>query len=123
MPRLPIKWGISLPNRGALFGLTDVDELIETAEVGGTVRCLRVGLVRRQLDSQAALGSDHDASGGGDSYQKSTSWHDLHGFIPGAPSGLAGDSVGVPRSDFPEADRCSASASAAGMKVSSALSA
>lgn len=31
MPRLPIRWGISLPNRGALFGLTNVDELIETA--------------------------------------------------------------------------------------------
>jgi alkanesulfonate monooxygenase SsuD/methylene tetrahydromethanopterin reductase-like flavin-dependent oxidoreductase (luciferase family) len=27
----PIRWGISLPNRGALFGLTSVDELIETA--------------------------------------------------------------------------------------------
>jgi alkanesulfonate monooxygenase SsuD/methylene tetrahydromethanopterin reductase-like flavin-dependent oxidoreductase (luciferase family) len=33
MRKLPIKWGISLPNRGALFGLTDVDELIETARV------------------------------------------------------------------------------------------
>ena len=31
MRQLPVKWGISLPNRGALFGLTDVDELIETA--------------------------------------------------------------------------------------------
>lgn len=31
MLRLPVKWGISLPNRGALFGLTDVDELIATA--------------------------------------------------------------------------------------------
>jgi len=28
---LPTKFGISLPNRGALFGLTDVNELIETA--------------------------------------------------------------------------------------------
>jgi len=27
----PVKWGISLANRGALFGLTDVDDLIETA--------------------------------------------------------------------------------------------
>lgn len=26
-----MKWGISLPNRGALFGLTDVEELIQTA--------------------------------------------------------------------------------------------
>ena len=33
MRKLPIKWGISLPNRGALFGLTDVDELIETAKL------------------------------------------------------------------------------------------
>ena len=32
MRKLPIKWGISLPNRGALFGLTDVDELIATAK-------------------------------------------------------------------------------------------
>jgi alkanesulfonate monooxygenase SsuD/methylene tetrahydromethanopterin reductase-like flavin-dependent oxidoreductase (luciferase family) len=31
MRRLPVKWGISLPNRGALFGLTHIDELIETA--------------------------------------------------------------------------------------------
>jgi alkanesulfonate monooxygenase SsuD/methylene tetrahydromethanopterin reductase-like flavin-dependent oxidoreductase (luciferase family) len=33
MRKLPVKWGISLPNRGALFGLTDVDELIETAKM------------------------------------------------------------------------------------------
>lgn len=33
MRRLPVRWGISLPNRGALFGLTDVDELIKTAVV------------------------------------------------------------------------------------------
>jgi alkanesulfonate monooxygenase SsuD/methylene tetrahydromethanopterin reductase-like flavin-dependent oxidoreductase (luciferase family) len=31
MANLPVKWGISLPNRGALFGLTDVEELIATA--------------------------------------------------------------------------------------------
>jgi alkanesulfonate monooxygenase SsuD/methylene tetrahydromethanopterin reductase-like flavin-dependent oxidoreductase (luciferase family) len=31
MRQLPIKWGISLPNRGALFGLASIDELIETA--------------------------------------------------------------------------------------------
>jgi alkanesulfonate monooxygenase SsuD/methylene tetrahydromethanopterin reductase-like flavin-dependent oxidoreductase (luciferase family) len=31
MRNLPIRWGISLPNRGALFGLTGIDELIETA--------------------------------------------------------------------------------------------
>jgi alkanesulfonate monooxygenase SsuD/methylene tetrahydromethanopterin reductase-like flavin-dependent oxidoreductase (luciferase family) len=31
MRNLPIRWGISLPNRGALFGLTHIDELIETA--------------------------------------------------------------------------------------------
>jgi alkanesulfonate monooxygenase SsuD/methylene tetrahydromethanopterin reductase-like flavin-dependent oxidoreductase (luciferase family) len=31
MRELPVKWGISLPNRGALFGLTDVEELIQTA--------------------------------------------------------------------------------------------
>jgi len=33
MRNMPIRWGISLPNRGALFGLTSVDELIETAIV------------------------------------------------------------------------------------------
>jgi alkanesulfonate monooxygenase SsuD/methylene tetrahydromethanopterin reductase-like flavin-dependent oxidoreductase (luciferase family) len=33
MQKLSTKWGISLPNRGALFGLTDVDELIETAKL------------------------------------------------------------------------------------------
>jgi alkanesulfonate monooxygenase SsuD/methylene tetrahydromethanopterin reductase-like flavin-dependent oxidoreductase (luciferase family) len=31
MRNMPIRWGISLPNRGALFGLTDTDELIATA--------------------------------------------------------------------------------------------
>lgn len=31
MRKLPVKWGLSLPNRGALFGLTDLDELIHTA--------------------------------------------------------------------------------------------
>jgi alkanesulfonate monooxygenase SsuD/methylene tetrahydromethanopterin reductase-like flavin-dependent oxidoreductase (luciferase family) len=31
MRNLPVKWGLSLPNRGALFGLTDVQELIQTA--------------------------------------------------------------------------------------------
>lgn len=33
MRNLPVKWGVSLPSRGALFGLTDIDELIETAVV------------------------------------------------------------------------------------------
>ena len=33
MRNLPVKWGISLPNRGVLFGLTDVEELIQTAEM------------------------------------------------------------------------------------------
>ena len=31
MRKLPVQWGLSLANRGALFGLTNVDELIETA--------------------------------------------------------------------------------------------
>jgi len=31
MRNMPIRWGISLPNRGALFGLTDTDKLIATA--------------------------------------------------------------------------------------------
>ena len=31
MRNLPVKWGLSLPNRGALFGLTTIDELIEAA--------------------------------------------------------------------------------------------
>ena len=33
MRSLPIKWGLSLPNRGALFGLAEIDELIECAAV------------------------------------------------------------------------------------------
>jgi alkanesulfonate monooxygenase SsuD/methylene tetrahydromethanopterin reductase-like flavin-dependent oxidoreductase (luciferase family) len=33
MQKLPVKWGLSLPNRGALFGLTEVDELIKCATV------------------------------------------------------------------------------------------
>jgi alkanesulfonate monooxygenase SsuD/methylene tetrahydromethanopterin reductase-like flavin-dependent oxidoreductase (luciferase family) len=31
MPRLPIRWGISLPNRGVLFGLTNLDTIKDTA--------------------------------------------------------------------------------------------
>jgi alkanesulfonate monooxygenase SsuD/methylene tetrahydromethanopterin reductase-like flavin-dependent oxidoreductase (luciferase family) len=33
MRKPPVKWGVSLPNRGALFGLTEIDELIETAKL------------------------------------------------------------------------------------------
>ena len=33
MRSLQIKWGLSLPNRGALFGLAEIDELIECAAV------------------------------------------------------------------------------------------
>ena len=33
MRKLPVKWGLSLPNRGALFGLTEIDELIDCARV------------------------------------------------------------------------------------------
>jgi alkanesulfonate monooxygenase SsuD/methylene tetrahydromethanopterin reductase-like flavin-dependent oxidoreductase (luciferase family) len=33
MRNLPVKWGLSLPNRGALFGLAEIDELIECAAV------------------------------------------------------------------------------------------
>ncbi|HEY2988808.1 MAG TPA: hypothetical protein VGL11_13840 [Candidatus Binatia bacterium] len=31
MGRLPIKWGVSLPNRGVLFGLTNIDTILEAA--------------------------------------------------------------------------------------------
>jgi alkanesulfonate monooxygenase SsuD/methylene tetrahydromethanopterin reductase-like flavin-dependent oxidoreductase (luciferase family) len=31
MPRLPIRWGLSLPNRGVLFGLTDLDTIKHAA--------------------------------------------------------------------------------------------
>jgi alkanesulfonate monooxygenase SsuD/methylene tetrahydromethanopterin reductase-like flavin-dependent oxidoreductase (luciferase family) len=46
MHKLPVKWGISLPNRGPLFGLTHVDELIETAvmaEKSGVFESVWVG--------------------------------------------------------------------------------
>lgn len=33
MRNLPVRWGVSLPNRGVLFGLTTVDTLIEAAVV------------------------------------------------------------------------------------------
>jgi alkanesulfonate monooxygenase SsuD/methylene tetrahydromethanopterin reductase-like flavin-dependent oxidoreductase (luciferase family) len=31
MPRLPIRWGLSLPNRGVLFGLTNLDTIKQAA--------------------------------------------------------------------------------------------
>ncbi|MBI4525865.1 MAG: LLM class flavin-dependent oxidoreductase [Deltaproteobacteria bacterium] len=31
MRRLPIRWGLSLPNRGPLFGLTTIDEILSAA--------------------------------------------------------------------------------------------
>src|SRR5512132_3520080 len=31
MRDLPIRWGVSLPNRGVLFGLTDIDTLMNAA--------------------------------------------------------------------------------------------
>src|SRR5499426_258094 len=46
MRNLPVKFGISLPNRGALLGLTDVNELIETAvmaEQSGVFESVWVG--------------------------------------------------------------------------------
>jgi alkanesulfonate monooxygenase SsuD/methylene tetrahydromethanopterin reductase-like flavin-dependent oxidoreductase (luciferase family) len=46
MRRLPIKWGLSLPNRGALFGLAEIDELIEcsaVAEQSGVFESVWVG--------------------------------------------------------------------------------
>jgi alkanesulfonate monooxygenase SsuD/methylene tetrahydromethanopterin reductase-like flavin-dependent oxidoreductase (luciferase family) len=33
MRNLPVKWGLSLPNRGALFGLAEIDELVKCAAV------------------------------------------------------------------------------------------
>lgn len=33
MRNLPVRWGVSLPNRGVLFGLTSVDALMEAAVV------------------------------------------------------------------------------------------
>ena len=33
MRELLVKWGLSLPNRGALFGLTDIEELIQSAHL------------------------------------------------------------------------------------------
>ena len=46
MQKLPIKWGLSLPNRGALFGLTEIDELIQcakAAESSGVFESIWVG--------------------------------------------------------------------------------
>jgi alkanesulfonate monooxygenase SsuD/methylene tetrahydromethanopterin reductase-like flavin-dependent oxidoreductase (luciferase family) len=34
MRNLPVKWGLSLPNRGALFDLASIDELFEAAKIG-----------------------------------------------------------------------------------------
>src|ERR1051325_9594553 len=31
MRKLPVKWGLSLPNRGVLFGLTDIDTILNAA--------------------------------------------------------------------------------------------
>jgi alkanesulfonate monooxygenase SsuD/methylene tetrahydromethanopterin reductase-like flavin-dependent oxidoreductase (luciferase family) len=31
MRRLPVRWGLSLPNRGVLFGLTDIDAMLSAA--------------------------------------------------------------------------------------------
>jgi len=46
MRKLPVRWGLSLANRGALFGLTDIDELIESAlfaEQSGVFESVWVG--------------------------------------------------------------------------------
>jgi alkanesulfonate monooxygenase SsuD/methylene tetrahydromethanopterin reductase-like flavin-dependent oxidoreductase (luciferase family) len=46
MQKRPVKWGLSLPNRGALFGLTEVDELIQCAtlaEQSGVFESVWVG--------------------------------------------------------------------------------
>ena len=46
MRKLPIRWGLSLPNRGALFGLAEIDELIQcakAAESSGVFESVWVG--------------------------------------------------------------------------------
>jgi alkanesulfonate monooxygenase SsuD/methylene tetrahydromethanopterin reductase-like flavin-dependent oxidoreductase (luciferase family) len=46
MRKLPVTWGLSLANRGALFGLTDIDEIIESAvfaEQSGVFESVWVG--------------------------------------------------------------------------------
>ena len=31
MRKLPVRWGLSLPNRGVLFGLTNIDTILDAA--------------------------------------------------------------------------------------------
>jgi len=33
MRNLPVKWGLSLPNRGVLFGLTKIDTILDAARL------------------------------------------------------------------------------------------
>jgi len=61
MRALPVKWGLSLPNRGALFGLTGVEEMIQTArmaEESGVFDSIWVGdslIHKPRLESIAML--------------------------------------------------------------------
>ena len=46
MRNLPVRWGVSLPNRGVLFGLTDIDTLLRAsalAEASGVFESVWFG--------------------------------------------------------------------------------
>ena len=106
MRHLPIKWGLSLPNRGALFGLAEIDELIEcaaVAEQSGVFESVWVGdsLIHKPrleaITMLAALATHTKKVRLGTICMAS---------FPGAPSGFARHPVGVPRSNFQRPSRC-----------------
>ncbi|MGH7773785.1 MAG: LLM class flavin-dependent oxidoreductase [Candidatus Binatia bacterium] len=63
MRNLPVRWGVSLPNRGVLFGLTSVDTLIEAAvvaEQSGVFESVWFGdslIHKPRLESMVMLGA------------------------------------------------------------------
>ena len=98
MRNLPIRWGVSLPNRGVLFGLTDIDTLMNAAalaEQSGVFESVWFGdslIHKPRLESTVMLSAVAART------QKGSSRRDLHGELSGAPSSAVGDSVGQSRS-------------------------
>ena len=94
MRNLPIRWGVSLPNRGVLFGLTDIDTLMKAAvlaEESGIFESVWFGdslIHKPRLESTVMLSAVAART------QKVRLGVICMASFPGAPSGFAGHSVG-----------------------------
>ena len=100
MRNLPIKWGLSLPNRGALFGLAEIDELIECAAVAEQSDVFESVWVGDSLIHKPRLEAITMLAALATHTKKVRLGTICMASFPGASSGFARHPVGVARSNF-----------------------